>query len=173
MSIHDRLYPYWILQGGGNASDIKIALTCYSDENNDMPIIHNEAAKHVQLQPIIYIPCHLRIKSITTLRWRHNGGDSVSNHQPHDCLLNRLFRRRSKNTSKLRVTGLCVGNSPGTGEFPAQMASNAENASIWWRNHDILIRSLVYTLVYQPHVHTTDAELCLVWLLSKAHGVDH
>ena len=37
--------------------------------------------------------------------------------------------------SKLRVTGLCVGNSPGTGEFPAQMASNAENVSIWWRHH--------------------------------------
>ena len=31
---------------------------------------------------------------------------------------------------------LC-GNSPGTGEFPAQMASNAENVSIWWRHHDI------------------------------------
>ena len=40
------------------------------------------------------------------LQWRHNGRDSVSNHQPHDCLLNRLFRRRSKKTSKLRVTGL-------------------------------------------------------------------
>ena len=38
-------------------------------------------------------------------------------------------------TSKLRVTGLCVGNSLGTGEFPAQMASNAENDSIWWRHH--------------------------------------
>ena len=38
-------------------------------------------------------------------------------------------------TSKLRVTGLCVGNSPGTGEFPAQMASYAENVSIWWRHH--------------------------------------
>ena len=32
----------------------------------------------------------------------------------------------SKKTSQVRVTGLCVGNSPGTGEFPAQMASNAE-----------------------------------------------
>ena len=39
--------------------------------------------------------------------WRHNGGDGVSNHQPHDCLLNRSFRRRSKNTSNPRVTGLC------------------------------------------------------------------
>ena len=36
----------------------------------------------------------------------------------------------------LRVTGLCVGNSPVTGEFPAQMASNAENISIWWRHHE-------------------------------------
>ena len=53
----------------------------------------------------------------------------------HDCLLNRLFRRRSSKTSKLRVTGLCAGNSPVTGEFPAQRASNAENVSIWWRHH--------------------------------------
>ena len=45
------------------------------------------------------------------LQWRHNGRDSVSNHQPHDCLLNRLFRRRSKKTSKLHVTGLGAGNS--------------------------------------------------------------
>ena len=36
---------------------------------------------------------------------------------------------------KLRVTGLCAGNSPGTGEFPAQMASNAENVTISWRHH--------------------------------------
>ena len=72
-----------------------------------------------------------------TLPWRHNWRDSVFNHQPHDCLLNRLFRRRSKKTSKLRVTGLCVGNSPEAGEFPAQMASNAENVSIWWRHHEL------------------------------------
>ena len=39
--------------------------------------------------------------------------------------------------SKLRVTGLCAGNSPVTGEFPAQRASNVENVSIWWRHHDI------------------------------------
>ena len=68
---------------------------------------------------------------------RHNGCDGVSDHQPYDCLLNCLFRRRSKKTSKLRVTGLCVGNSSVTGEFTAQMASNAENASIWWRHHGI------------------------------------
>ena len=78
-------------------------------------------------------PCIIVIK---TLRWRHNDHAGVSNHQPHGCLLNRLFRRTSKKTSKLRVTGLCAGNSPGTGEFPAQMASYAENVSIWWRHHD-------------------------------------
>ena len=70
-----------------------------------------------------------------SLQWRHNGRDGVSNHQPHYCLLNRLFRHKSKKTPKLRVTGLCEGNSPMTGEFPAQMASNAENVSIWWRHH--------------------------------------
>ena len=68
-------------------------------------------------------------------KWRHNGRDRVLNHQLHHCLLNRLFRCRSKKTSKLRVTGLCAGNSPVTGEFPAHMASNAENVSIWWRHH--------------------------------------
>ena len=63
--------------------------------------------------------------SVCTLQWRHNECDGVLN-QPHDCLLNGLFRRRSKKTSKLRVTGLCAGNSPVTGEFPAQMACNVE-----------------------------------------------
>ena len=69
------------------------------------------------------------------LHWRHNDRGGVSDHQPHDCLLNRSFRRRSKKTSKLRVTGLCAGNSPATGELPAQRASNSENVSIWWRLH--------------------------------------
>ena len=70
-----------------------------------------------------------------TLQWRHNEPDGVSNHQPHDCLLKRLFRRRSKKASKLRVTGLCAGNLSVTGESPAQRASNTENVSIWWRHH--------------------------------------
>ena len=53
-----------------------------------------------------------------SLRWRHNGRDSVSNHQPHQSLFNRLFRRRSKKTSKLRVSGFCAGNSPGSVNSP-------------------------------------------------------
>ena len=54
-----------------------------------------------------------------------NERDGVSNHHRLDCLLNRLFRRRSKKTSKLCVTG----------EFPAQKASNTDIFSIWWRHH--------------------------------------
>ena len=72
---------------------------------------------------------------MNSLHWRHNDHDCVSNHQPHGCLLNLLFRRRSKKTSKLRVTGICEGNSPVTDEFLAQRASDAENVSIWWRHH--------------------------------------
>ena len=92
--------------------------------------------------------CDQDMLSTHTLEWRHNGHNGVSNHQPHQCLLNRLLRRRSKKTSKLRVTDLCAGNSPVTGEVPARMASNAENVSIWWRHHDRPSRSSsVHTLV--------------------------
>ena len=55
---------------------------------------------------------------LLALHWRHVDHDGVSNHQPHDCLLYRLFRRRSKKTSKPRVTGLCAGNSPGPVNSP-------------------------------------------------------
>ena len=77
----------------------------------------------------------IRQQTIPPLHWRHNGCDGVSNRQPHEYLLKRLFSRRSKKTSKLRVTSLCAGNSPLTCELSAQKASNAENASIWWRHH--------------------------------------
>ena len=75
---------------------------------------------------------HIWTINPSTLQWRRNDHDGVSIHEPHGS----LFRRRSKKTSKLYVTGLCVENSPVTGEFPAQRASNAENVSIWWRHHE-------------------------------------
>ena len=80
---------------------------------------------------------HLGTILMKTLQWRHNERDGLSNHQCRVCILNSLFLCRSKKTSKLCVTGLCVGNSPVTGEFPAQRASNAENVSIWWRHHGL------------------------------------
>ena len=50
-----------------------------------------------------------------------------------DCLLKRLFRRRSKNISKLRVTGLCEGNSPVNS--PHKGPVTRKNFSIWWRHN--------------------------------------
>ena len=70
-----------------------------------------------------------------SLWWRQNEREGVSNHRHLDCLLNCLFRCRSKKASKLHVTGLCEGNPPMTGGFPSQRASNMENVSIWLHHH--------------------------------------
>ena len=70
---------------------------------------------------------------------------SVLNHQPPDCLLNRLFRRRSKKTSKLRVTGLCAGIHLWPVNSPHKRASNAEDVSIWWRHCPASRTTLVAT----------------------------
>ena len=91
-------------------------------------------------------------------QWRHNERDGVSYHQPHDCLLNRLFRRRSKKTSKLRVTVLCAENSPVTGEFSTQMASNAKNVSIWWRRHEVMVCGL-YGVTPLPETMLTHLQI--------------
>ena len=75
---------------------------------------------------------------VATSRWRHNGRDGVSNHQPQDCLLNHLFRRRSKKTSKLRVTGLCAGihrgpmNSPHKWPVTRKMFPFHDVIMFWW-----------------------------------------
>ena len=58
------------------------------------------------------------------LQWRNNERDG--NHRRRGRLLNRLFRRRSKKTSKLRTNRLCEGNPTVTGGFSLQRASNAE-----------------------------------------------
>ena len=80
---------------------------------------------------------HRKVMTFThmPLLWRHYESFGISNHRRLDCLVNRLFRHRSKQTSKLRVTGLFEGDPPVTDEFPAQRTSNAENVSIWWRHH--------------------------------------
>ena len=70
-----------------------------------------------------------------------------------------------KKKSKLRVTGLCVGNLPVTGDFPAQRDSKAENVSIWWRHH---VPISLYPRVWnenikqnpskQSHIEVTNSE---------------
>ena len=81
-----------------------------------------------------------------SLQWCHNEHDGISNHQPHDCLLNRLLRCRSKLTSKLCVTGFCEGNSLVNSLHKG--ASKAENVSIWGRLH-------VELLSWYPIVHSS------------------
>ena len=110
------------------------------------------------------VECH---PTAISSQWRHNERDGVSNHQPHDCLFSCLFRRKSKKTSKLRVTGLCEGNSPVTGEFPAQKVSNAANVSIWWRHH------VFGTLIWSPLCLTTNVDMVLAkfsWLWNIANA---
>ena len=68
-----------------------------------------------------FMCCHVGA-SLITLQWLHNGHDGVSNHWRIDCLLNRLFRSRSKKTSKFRITGFCKGNSPGPVNYPHKAA---------------------------------------------------
>ena len=91
---------------------------------------------------------------------RHNDHDSVSNHQPHGCLFSRLFRHRWKKTSKLRVTGLCVGNSPGPvnsphkGPVTRKMFTFDDVIMQWWKfrqNEDISPPLSLFPFVPIPH----------------------
>ena len=81
------------------------------------------------------------VRFIMTLQWRHNERDGVPNHRRLDCLLNRLFRRRSKKKSKLRVTGLCEGNPRETGGFPSQRPVTGEMFSFG----DVIMNDVMYT----------------------------
>ena len=93
--------------------------------------------KHVVHQESSYMSSIFQGSSTwLPLQWRHDVHDGISNHWCLDCLLNRLFRCRSKKTSKLCITGLCERNSPMTNEFLSQRASNAESVSVWWCHHD-------------------------------------
>ena len=69
-------------------------------------------------------------------------------------------------TSKLRVTGLCEGNSPVTGEFPAQRACNEENVSF----DDVTMKYgtswlwLISSNVYVTHtVYSQTSMVCCGW----------
>ena len=122
------------------------------------PVFYNEYWIKIRWTLCKVVQCKIDISQypITLLLWRHNERDSVSNHQHLYCLLKRLFRRRSNVTSKLRVTGLCAWNSPGTGEFPAQKASNAENVSIWWRHHATeMSQYIVHRSIYTINIFKT------------------
>ena len=112
------------------------------------------------MNPRIFLKQERHTTAMTSLQWRHNERDGVSNHQPHDYLLSRYSRRRSKKTPKLRVTGIWEGNSPVTGEFPAQRITDAENVSIWWHYHDIS-RDVLHMILHLVPFHRTLSVVCL------------
>ena len=90
-----------------------------------------------------------------SLQWRHNERDGVSNHRCLDGLHNRLFRRWSRKTSKLSVTGLC-GEFTGHRWIPScTKGHNTGNVSIWWRHHVNMSRPELneWNFAEDMHVH--------------------
>ena len=75
----------------------------------------------------------------TSLQWAWRASQITNLKIAHSTFYSGADQRKHQ---QLCVTGLCAGNSPVTGEFPAQRASNAENVSIWWRHH-------VYCIFYE------------------------
>ena len=98
---------------------------------------------------------------------------AIASHQPHDCLPNRLFKAQIKENIKApRHRPLC-------GEFiadrwiPAQMASNAENVSIWWRHHEMssgyLDTSLARSCEFICHNHRSESDPRVAFQLNKEY----
>ena len=100
-----------------------------------------------------------------TLQWRHIMSMMTSQIISLAIVYSTVYSGANQRKSpKLRVTGLCAGNSPVTGEFPAQRASNAKNASIWWRHHDKNEAS-AYVQPRIPQLTSSDVYMSAPWSL--------
>ena len=64
---------------------------------------------------------------VMALQWRHNERDVVSNHQLRHCLLNGLFRRRSKKTSNVGDRWISLTKGPVT----RKMFSFDDDIMVW------------------------------------------
>ena len=100
---HWKVYPLWKMN-----KSIHRALLKFSENNT-------HSTSRVAKNPL------------WPLRWRHNEHDGVSNHQRFDCLLDRLFRPRSKKTSSSASLAFVRGihrwpvNSPHKGPVTRKM----------------------------------------------------
>ena len=99
------------------------------NNNDDSDNNHNMIKMTKITMIMIFLWCCYITVTSSWARWRLKSPASPLFTQP-------FIQAQIKETLKRSVTGLCMGNSPLTGEFPAQMASNAENVSILWRHHD-------------------------------------
>ena len=105
-------------------------------------------------------------RNVWILPWRHNGPAGVSNHQPHDCLLNYLFRHRSKKISKLRVTGLCARNSPVTAP------SSDKPEELFPYNHKLRLVRNIWVVRTHKYTRYVDMYGCLCYKIinrGKSH----
>ena len=100
------------------ASSTRYGLTWYFAPSHGNHLLRQAALRPDNQSYMVWQLCD------NSSQWRHNERDGISNHQRLNCLLNCVFRRKSKKTSKLRVTGPCAGISWMTGEFPTQNSSN-------------------------------------------------
>ena len=125
---------YWLLMRNLNSETIPF-LACMS---RLWSVYHSALAEQIA-------SCYVTVTS----KWAQWGLKS-----PASRLFTQAFIQAPiKETSKLRVTSLCVGNSPVTGKFPAWMASNAENVSIWWRHHELTVITTTEILSNCPSSH--------------------
>ena len=114
---------------------------------------------------------------VLSLQWRHNN-PMVSQITSLTIVYSAIYSGTDQSKhSELRVTGLCGGNSPVTGEFPAQRASNGENVSIWWRHH-VVLRDWVwckwciqyqFSMCYSTQHVFAEKDLCVVIRLHLDH----
>ena len=108
------LHPHDSTHSITKSSRKRIQLNWFSSANYNNQLHHSlKSVSGMTPSPVLCCrgACQF-LEWLETLQWRHNGCDSVSNHQPHDCLPNRLFRGRSKKTLKLRVTGRGIPRGP-------------------------------------------------------------
>ena len=144
----------------------------------EMRMCHwSDGDKFCKLHPVDLLRawfCHS--KTNHTIQWRHNDHDGVSK-SPASRLFTQLFIQTQikENIKATRHWPLC-GEFTGTGEFPAQRASYAENVSIWWRHHEqnrfhgqgpeLLRDSQVNTHVIQQEVWNMGSNWLAAWILT-------
>ena len=123
-------------------------------------------ARHTSIKSLQSISlCSVMFPYASTLQSRHNKRVCVSNHQPHDCLLKRLFKAQIKDNIKAPRHWHECGNLSVTGEFPAQSACNKENVSIWWRHHDLEPYQYRDRHFSECRKWTWNLHVQLIWLL--------
>ena len=105
------------------------------------------------------------------LQWRHYERDGVSNHQPCDCLLNRLFNVQIKENIKAPRHWPLWGEFTGNRWITHKRASNAENVSIWWRHHDCRFVDPLKSNYIYSFTKATAASLFMLWCHVGALGV--